>query len=199
MFLATSKSKGIVIFDPNCQYKIGQSFEHVDDLMNAIAENPNGIFVYRPMGKNVEEDFDAFSEQLWKRGNFTVIIDEAHNLQKANYLNPWLNKWTRQAPTEADAPFTVHIIQTMHRPSDSNGLCRSQATDFYFFRTTLPRDLEVVEDQCGIEVAEMLPNLPQHHFVHYNVDTEETHLVDTPDVWLIDLRPKKTEMETVNA
>lgn len=184
---------GIFIFDPNAQYKRFRTVHTVSDLLTAIEEAREAkkiedrIIVYRPLG-DVQEEWEQFADAIWPFGNYVVIIDEAHNIQKPTYIDLKLSRLIRQAPTDTDAPETVHILQNVHRPSDTHGLVRSQATHFYIFRSTLPADLDVLEDNCGTEVAEIVSSLPKHHYLIFDVDKEEYTVVNNPESWKIELK-----------
>jgi hypothetical protein len=200
MHIARMKKANIVVFDPNNQFANGHIFTDTSEMESflrsdgvASARTPV-VIIYRPAG-DVETHFDEFASVMWKYGNYTLIIDEAHNLQKPQSVNPWLNKFIRQAPTEADAPHTVNLIQCMHRPQDANGIVVSQATHLIFFRFTKERDLKVVENECGLDCATAVRDLQGREFVIYFVDDERFEVVDDTTSWYEEIRPAATVME----
>jgi hypothetical protein len=188
MYFALRRKCAIIIFDPNCQFKqVGLIVYDLEELQDALDDGIE-IVVYQPSSTNVQQSWDEFAEVMWPKGNYVLIIDEAHNIQKPNYVNPWLDKFTRQAPTDADAPYTVHIIETMHRPQDACGLVLSQATHYVFFRTTHPRDLDVIEERCGLEVREAVQQIDGRVFVLYDVDSEKYNIIQDSNSWYVNLR-----------
>lgn len=170
-FLARSKYKTVVYFDPNAQFRgLPHQCFHLDEFAEWL-EDPRGEIVFRPDPREIETQFDEFVELLWPRGNYALVLDEASCLQNSHGTHPQLERLMRQAPRDgarnANGQIVdVGIIQTIHRPSDANTICRALATDQFFFQAQLRRDLDVVENQFGERVAAALPELARFHCVH---------------------------------
>lgn len=183
MFLARGKGQAVIVFDPNAQFGNLTVVTCIDELEDAIANGVHEI-AYQPQGKDIWQDFTEFAETIWRFGDYTLIVDEAHNLQSPSRLHPWLSKIIRQAPTDAD-PQTVHVIQTFHRPVDTNCLSRSQATHVYSFRLTQKDDLEMCAKEWGDGFPAAISTLEKgkHQLVLHRVDDEESEIWRDSSVW----------------
>jgi len=192
MHIARLQKKNTIIFDPNNQFWNGTlvyESEQIRQLIEREDDVPN-VIIYR-LTSEPWESFDDFAKSIWGLGGYNLIIDEAHRLQKPNRVHPWLDTFIRQSPTDEDEPYTVHIIQTMHRPQDCNGITFSQATHLVFFRFTKERDLEVVENEAGTSVADAVRSLRDRQFILYNVDDEVFDLVSNDKEWYEPIRTRE--------
>ena len=168
----------VSIFDTNRQFK--QSPESVvsdgGDL-EALLHGGSELVIFRP-GLDVRADFERFASTLWNWRDLVILLDENSRLQGGNWLNPWLDDFIRRSDSE-----TVHLLQTLHRPSDAANICRALASDWFIFQTTQPASLAAIADQCGGEVAEKVTSLGVHEYVHYNDDSETWELVTDAASW----------------
>ena len=121
-----------------------------------------------------------FAQILWRKRGFTLLVDEASQLQGPSFIEPQLDRFVRMAPGGG-----VPIIQTMHRPRDSNGLCRSLASDWYIFRTMLGRDVQVIAEHCGEELAQRVSEFQEggYQCLHWNDATGSGDIVCDSSAW----------------
>ena len=189
----------IVVFDPNVQYNIGGV-----PLFSSIAqfeawldddEADHGLVVYRPNVDSIQEEFRDCVDLMWPHGHYAFIIDESTYVQGSNRIHPSLERLVRQAPRDGarnaqGAVVDVTVIQTLHRPADSNTLCRALASDTWYFQVSLPRDLEAVELQWGDEVAGELTDLKRWNTVHcwQGPDGKEQYTTwNDPATWYLNI------------
>lgn len=183
-YLAQRAKLSIAVFDINGQIASAGSeatFNNLDDLELFLAEGVGALVVYRPES-NVEGEFDGFADLLWLRTNYTLLIDEASQIQSAGYAHPKLDRLVRMGPRQA-----VNLIQTLHRPADVATVCRSLARHFYIFRTRQESDLKMLAERCGPQVAEIVAGLNEHEFVHWDDDRETLETVKDAASWYVDI------------
>jgi hypothetical protein len=127
---------------------------------------------------DVEQEFSDFCMAMDYFDSYTMLIDEASQIQSPGWLHPSLERLVRLADPEK-----ISVIQTMHRPQDSHPLCRSLMSHLYIFRTSLERDLDIIESHCGREAREIVSNLPPHHLLHWSEDAESFEVWADPARW----------------
>ena len=195
--LAMTHHKTVFVFDPNAQFS-NPAIPRVNDLeiLGAWIEDEqieHGAIIYRPNAGSIHEEFDELVELIWGLGNYCLLIDEAAALQRPHSLHPQLERLMRQAPRDgaenADGTVVdVSVIQTLHRPTDAHSICRSLQTDTFIAQTQLARDLAIIEEQFGPEVAADLPNLSRWEFLHCFTDLEgvqQYSVWDKPEGWYV--------------
>lgn len=193
---------GRVIWDPRGM--IGDRSTAVivctpEDLETAIREGDwrRGPIVYRQESDDVPGEFTAVCQVLFPRkftkGGFAFIIDEAGELQNPHSIHPELLRIVKQHPTFPPEE-SVLIIQTNHRLSEFNNSCKALMNELYIFQTTLPRDLDVIDQHTGIpEIREIVKTLPRHHCVRYIYGRQEDgvpqyEVWDNPKMWYTPLK-----------
>lgn len=181
-----SRETAIIVSDP-------------DSLENAIEEREweHGPIVYRQESGDVESEFTSISQVLFPpkftRGGFAFIIDEAGELQNPHQIHPELKRIIKQHPT-FPANESVLVIQTNHRLSEFHNSCKALMNELYIFQTTLPRDLDVIDEHTGIpEVRVAVAGLPKHHCVRYIYGRQEKGIPqwevwDDPNLWYTPLK-----------
>lgn len=196
------KYKARIIWDPRGM--IGDSSSAVivcspDDLDTAITEGEwkKGPIVYRQESGDVESEFTDICQVLFPpkftRGGFAFVIDEAGELQNPHAVHPELKRVIKQHPTFPRQE-SVLVIQTNHRLSEFHNSCKALMNELYIFQTTLPRDLDVLEEHTGIpQLRDIVKNLPKHHCVRYLYDRQEIgdsqyELWDDPEYWYTPLK-----------
>jgi hypothetical protein len=201
LFLAR-RYKAKIIWDPRSMIGSRQTAVLVSnptDLEITIEEKQwtHGPIVYRPESGNVETEFTEFCEVLFPpkftRGGFALVIDEAGELQNAHGIHPALLRVIKQHPTFPPRE-SVLVIQTNHRLSEFHNSCKALMNDLYIFQTTLPRDLDVLDQHTGIpEIRAIVANLPKHHCVHYiygrmEAGVPQYEVWDNPKFWYTPLK-----------
>ncbi|HEV2498614.1 MAG TPA: hypothetical protein VGY31_03425 [Terriglobia bacterium] len=160
--LAEEKEIPIAIFDINGQFCAWpeEVVSEVNDFAARLEESD--LVIYRAE-ESPWEEFEAVADELWVRGEYVLLVDEASQVQSPGHAHPKLDRIVRMADAK-----NVHLIQTMHRPSDAAMICRSLATDWYIFRTNQETDLKVIAERCGPDVAAVAAELAPHEYVHWD-------------------------------
>lgn len=161
--------------------------------------------------REIEHRWNEFAAQLWDYtgeeegcGSYCLIVDEAHNLMSPQYVNGWLSTYVREVPTrERGDANPVDIILTSHRLQDFHGSVTAQVGEIYIFNMIKPRDLKVIEDEWGEELAEKVRNLrtpksnpPGRDVILVDPETGTIEVIDNPDSWYVNIRKssdKKTQ------
>ncbi len=203
--VALQTNPNILGFDPNNQLRNASfrtsDLKELEGYLDDSQHIDESFFAsYIPQG-DVEAEWDRFAAIAWQFGDYSLIVDEAHRLQTPQYVNEWLDKFIRQAPRrERGDDLPIDIIQTFHRPIDVNGIVLSQADYAYIFRQTKKRDLEYLEKEFDIAVANAVQTLrtpetdpPGRDVIKLNVVTGEYELIDDPATWFINIRGPKKE------
>jgi len=181
-WLALRSHKASVAWDPRCMID-GVVCYGPDDLEEAINSGAwrQDILVYRFDNEDVEEEFSQLCEILFPPrftlGNFSLVIDEAAQLQKSNSIHPKLDRAIRQHPR------SVEIFQTSHSLQDWSRSGKDLVSDIYCFNMT-GRSLDAAVDfMDGDErMREIIQNLPPHTCIHWLHATHKYRIVE-PKEW----------------
>jgi hypothetical protein len=175
---------GVAIFDPNAQFSIGRVSDNPAALEDSLDSTEN-VVVYRST-HNVEDDFAAFFECIWRRRELAVVVDEASLLGSPQRIDENLDKLVRLGRTKE-----LDIFLTAHRPQDMNGIVFSLADSYCFFHTTHPRDLERIENFTSPECAARVRELGLHQFLCWSVEAEQFYVVTNPADWKEEIFPAR--------
>lgn len=182
--LARSRKKTIIVFDPNDQFNALPVITDVQAFMEtSTAESVARIVPGDPLA-----DWEQLAAELdggfWRWGEYVLILDEASMLMSPYKLNAALERYARTSPKDVD------LILTTHRMVDIHNLFRSLATDWYIFHQHLDRDLELIADNMGADVAARTMQLANYHLVHFWLAAgglPEWTVWDRPRDWYIDI------------
>lgn len=187
-----SGRKPVVIFDPCEQFRNFASGGPGDLALieNALVRGEPEIVRYRVMG-DPESEFSHLMELLdggnWAWGDYSLIVDESSQLQRAQGFHPAIARLIRQAPDD------VLVVQTLHRPSETHPTVRALCTDYFFFQTFLQRDLEVIAGNYGPEVARAVSRLAPYEVLHFwlgDTGAPKWKVWNDPKLWFVDLRSR---------
>jgi hypothetical protein len=210
-WLADQETDNKIVFDPNNQFKDAlvstSDLEEFQEHLEASENSDEPFFLaFVPVGE-VEMEWDRFAPVIWPYGDYALIIDESHWLQKPNYINPWLSRFMRQAPRrERDDENPVDIIMTAHRPTDINGIVLGLSDFEYIFRTTKSRDIKYLEQEFGEEIADRVQHLrtpqsedPGRDVIRVPVESPEDFEVLTDSrEWFVNIRkPRENSLDNV--
>lgn len=216
-YLALQLNRDLVIFDANNQFKDAEyrtsdvrEVESILDSMDRDERAESFSLAFIPTG-DVENDWNAFARVIWQFGDYSLIIDEAHRLQKPQYVNLWLDRFIRQAPrTERNDAHPIDIIQTYHRPTDCNGIVLGLSDYAYVFRTTKQRDVDWIENEWGEEIAQRVQTLrtppigqkPTKHdprdVIKVPIEEPSAYEVITDQTsWYVDIRKRRDEGKNI--
>jgi hypothetical protein len=154
MYIARKKYGAVAVYDPRGMIE-GVICNGPDDLEAAITEGrwKEGPLVYRCVSSDNKAEFDAMCSVLFPpgftRGGFAVVVDESGLLQSSQGIHPELLRIVKQHPTYPPRE-SVMVIQTNHRLAEFNNSCKALMDELYIFQTTLPRDLDVLEEHTGL-------------------------------------------------
>jgi len=185
---------GVIVFDPNAQYDNGLVVSSLRDLEQAhdwrmVIEGP---LIYRPHDDVWREFFD-FADLCWELEGTSVIVDESSFLQNASGIHPRLDKLVRLGRTRE-----ISIFTTQHRVQDAYGIYLTLATDYYFFQTTHPRDLERIEEHTSEEARRRVERLRAQEFLHWDVAEACYSVILDSDSWREDIHIAPAQREEVH-
>jgi hypothetical protein len=202
--LAEHRARVIIIWDPNDNYRKFPAFDNLEDFGKFLSQRGYETFDSYQSRKEFTvrfvagdeptwEDFDAFVRIVRDNcsGTYAVIVDEADMLQTRNKMSSGLAWLVRRAPTEADAPETVHVFQTTHSPKDIYTRSRNLISDFFLFRIQEPGDLQYLQELTGDpELPEQVQNLKGREVLHWYLDElgDPKIIIETnPETWYKDI------------
>lgn len=201
MFLARHHPKagheGVVAFDPRGMLD-GHIVYGSGELEDAINDKlwKSGPIIYRYDSGDPNTAFSELCDILFPpqftKGGFSLVVDEAGQLQTAHSINEQFLRAIKQHPTEPHRE-AITIIQTNHRMAEFHGGCKALMEELYIFQTTDPRGLQALEEHTGLpEMSEVVKNLPQHHCVRYKygrqADNKQYEIWDNPLVWYSNIK-----------
>jgi len=185
-----------LIFDPRGMVRTdkGHTFNRGDELfrngMDAFEAHELTEVTLTPIG-NVDSAFQVFCREAanYVRKNpddrVGILIDEIRFMDLTNEDLDWI---LRCSSVE-----NVHIVFTGHRPKDVPTDIRAIADRWLLFSFTLPRDVEIIEDQCSPRVATAVQGLQARQFVTWDDRTATATFHRDPGVWFVETRPKRRE------
>jgi hypothetical protein len=185
-WLGFQKHRAVVAWDPRCMID-GIPCYGPDELQEAIDEGEwkHGVpLVYRFDSTDVSGEFSSLCGVLFPPrmgiGNFSLVVDEAAQLQRANWCHPDFDRAIRQHPRSVD------IIQATHSLQDYSRASRDLTSDIYSFNL-MGKSLDALVNFCEVsdsdDFREAVRTLPQHHLVHWNHSTNEWEVWDDPTAW----------------
>lgn len=156
-----SREPRLLAFDPFDDFGRIQAADPVDSVDEALADLSYYTACRRRVRPPVGEDSRQYAEDA-----FAAMIDGDHPLRDCLLVLDEMTLWTR--PTASSAleklvlqgrRFGIRMAIACQRISLLPGICLSEATELVVFRTTRPRDLDVLADWGGKELAEKAINL----------------------------------------
>jgi hypothetical protein len=202
--LAERRAKVIIIWDPNDNYRKFPAFSDFDEFRKFFEQR--GYSTFDTVERNGEwtirfiagdeptwDDFDEFVRIVRENcgGTYAVIVDEADMLQTRARMSSGLAWLVRRAPTEADAPETVHVFQTTHSPRDIYTRSRNLISDFFLFRIQEPGDLQYLQELTGDpELPAQVQQLKGREVLHWYLDEvgDPKIIIETDEsVWYKDI------------
>lgn len=193
LHLAKQDHQGVVAWDPRCMID-GIICYGPESLQEAINQKSykNGTLVYRFDSEDVDGEFSSLCSVLFPPRftleKFSLVIDEAGELQRSNSIHPSLDRAVRQHPR------SVTIIQTSHSLQDWARSSRDLVTDLYCF-ALVGRSLESVVKFCDgdDEMMATIKSLPPHHYLHWDHATASWSICDKPNSWFEPLKQSPSE------
>lgn len=190
----------IPIFDPKRTYRCIPHTNNSQVFAQMLISPGARSIAYQPFTSagdmqkrdNLWDEFSVFCDSLGIEkhlgdetpsrpdlGPVVVIIDEAWFLQPSPMvIHPWVENLVRLADHKS-----FFLFQCAHRPGDIAPRISAQADEFFYFRQWLPRDVEIIEDNSGAEIADAVSQLPDHHVIRFEVSSGTWELWQRPEVW----------------
>jgi hypothetical protein len=202
--MALDSGGGIVIFDPKREFRGWPATVSDVSQLDKAAKEKNTVIVYQPNG-DTEEEFRPVAEWIisqhdlamskgWdsKGFHFTLLCDEAHNLQGPNWANPQLLQILSQ-----NRPEILNVFQTFQSPKDAYNRIKSRVSDWFIFSTNLPSDLDYLQREIGVneEDTKRITTLGDHEYVHFHFDGGQpvADFVTDSGSWYVDLNYTKEQ------
>ncbi len=117
--------------------------------------------------------------------HFGILIDEIRFVDLKNEDLDWI---LRCAPVD-----NVHVVFTGHRPKDVPTDIRAIADRWLLFSFTLPRDLEIIEDQTSPLVSREVQKLNTRQFVTWDDRIGRASYHRDPTVWFVVTKTRRAE------
>lgn len=192
--LALETSGGIIIFDPKKEFRgWPATVSNVSELNRALKQK-HRVIIWRPMSDDdMQISFDALADWVLEKHDialakdwdkigyhFTLLVDEAYNLQSHAWINGKLLRILSQC-----RPEILNVFQTFQSVKNVNSDSRSRVSDWYLFTITLPTDLKRLEEFAMPEVIEQVRTLPEHEYVHFlnEKGTVKSDIVTESNSW----------------
>lgn len=202
--LALHRARVIIIWDPNDNYRKFEAFDNLEKFRQFFERRSYVTFDTYEANREFTVRFVAGDEPTWEdfdvfvrvvrdncSGTYAVIVDEADMLQTRAKMSSGLAWLIRRAPTEADAPETVHVFQTTHSPKDVYTRSRNLITDFYLFRIQEPSDLDYLVELTGDPaLPDIVRSLKGREVLHWTLDEIGEPKIDVetdPETWYTDI------------
>lgn len=179
-FMALETDGGIVVYDPKREFRgWPDTVSSVSELEAVARKKDSLIIIYHPdgdteaefvpLGEWVLRQHSIAMEQHWIERDlcFTLLIDEAHNLQGPNWFNEELKQILSQ-----NRPEILNVYQTFQSPKDAQNRIKSRVSDWFIFSTNLPSDIEYLEREIGVSSYDLdrIQFMGDHEFAHFHFD-----------------------------
>lgn len=188
-FQAKRAGRGVCIFDPTESFAIGTPVYSEREMMLALDREISPIVFQvkdAAMRKDaIEEDLLTFVQTIKLVRDISVLVDETSYVQSPQWISPALDDEVRVGRRRHH-----DVYFTQHRIADCNGIVLSLVSEFNFFQTKYPRDLERIAEFCGEKVAGHVSTLGDHEFLHYDVEKETFYVNVDPTSWRVNLAPE---------
>lgn len=203
--LALETNGGIIVFDPKKEFRDWPATVSSIPEMEKFLKQKHRVIIWRPptLAEGEEENgderrpmqqsFNALAgwvlkkhdlamAQGWDRTgyHFTLLVDEAYNLQSHAWINARLLRILSQC-----RPEILNVFQTFQSVKNVNSDSRSRVSDWFLFTITLPSDLKRLEEFAMPEVIEQARTLPEHEYVHFLNEKGKvaSEVITNPDSW----------------
>lgn len=206
LWLAFCNSRLVLMWDPRAM-GAGERVHNPDEFEEAIdnacdnirQRRVDGVLIsYVPESGELDKEFADFCSVPFPPGfprhKFSVVIDEAAQLQKPNWIDPNLDRVVRQAPR------SILVIQTTHSLQDYHRASKDLMDDLYCFKMK-GRSLDAAVDYMdgGEDMRAAIAALPPHHLLHYSFARHcgpEFEIWDDPTQWYVRIDSRAQEIQS---
>jgi len=123
------------------------------------------------------ESFDVLCDAVYRRGHLTFGVEEVALVSEPNWLPDGFDTLVRLGRHHG-----INIVWTSQRAGEVARRLTSATDIFIIFRHTEPRDLDAIEERCGVEVRDRVSRLGLHEHLTWNVETGEIESADRMEV-----------------
>jgi len=174
--MAVRSGGGVIVFDPKKEFRDWPATVYSVAELDRMISDGHKIIIWRPrMDEDVQDSFEMLADWVMQKhaialangwdkedAHFTLLIDEAYNLQTHSWINMRLMKILSEC-----RPEVLNVFQTFQSVKNVNSDSRSRVSDWYIFTMTLPTDLKRLEEFSMPEVVEQVPHLQEYEYVHF--------------------------------
>jgi len=167
------------VYDFNFQFHSSRAmvFHDLNELLKVYDSAKRGHYILQPY-QNSEHTFSRFCAEGFKRGNLTLIMDEAHSfLTKLRQLKEFNNIIL------SGRPRGISCITLSSRPASLPNNVLSNAKHVFAFKLNLESDVKFLEGYLGDDVWILMPpdkrnklkeesELPEHTFFYRDMDKD---------------------------
>jgi hypothetical protein len=196
--MALRENGGVIVFDPKKEFRDWPAtVSSIAELEKAIKDK-HRVIIWRPaLNEFADDSFDALADWVMEKhalalakgwdkqgSSFTLLIDEAYNLQS----HAWMNQKLMKILSEC-RPEILNVFQTFQSVKNVNSDSRSRVSDWYLFTITLPTDIKRLEEFAQPEVLQEVQTLDEHQYVHFLNEKGKvaSEVVTDADSWYRDL------------
>jgi hypothetical protein len=148
---------------------IPDSFEEQDKAIIYLMESYQyGEFMarYVPETDDEESDFSEICNVVYEQGNMLFAIEEVVMLGcSPNYAPPKFKRLMRLGRHR-----NVDMLYTTQRLSECPRALTAATDVFILFAHSEPKDLDRIQERCGVEVARLVANFQDHEFLIWDVN-----------------------------
>lgn len=124
-------------------------------------------FAARVVPEDTSDDtFEALCQLAYREGRLLLVVEEVAMISKPNWLPASFDKVVRLGRHRG-----VSVAWTTQRLSEVARRLTSTTDAFLLFFHHEPRDVEAIQQRCGVAVADVVSGLGKHNFVSWDVAT----------------------------
>ena len=157
----------LVVVDVMGEHAFGQrvaDLEEALEMLDAVQERQNFALTIQPGRGDLADVVDTLCDAVFDIGNLTLACEELPHFCSANFLPEGLDALARMGRHRR-----VDLVYTGQRFAELPRRLTATTDFFVLFGQREPRDLEVLAERVGREVAERVERLPLHGRVIFDV------------------------------
>jgi len=151
---------------------VPDTFEELDQACIYLMESytyDTFMARYVPETDDEETDFSEVCAVVYDQGNMMFAIEEVVMLGcSPNYAPPKFKRLMRLGRHR-----NVDMLYTTQRLGECPRALTAATDVFVLFAHSEPRDLETIQDRCGVEVARKVAKFQDHDFLVWDVATKK--------------------------
>ncbi len=124
-----------------------------------------------------EGSFDAVADMVYRRGRLAFGVEEVAMISNPNWLPEGFDRLVRLGRHRG-----VDLLWTSQRAGEVARRLTAQTDVFIIFRHTEPRDLDAIQERCGVEVRDRVSQLEVHEHLVWDVEKGVIERAEAPEV-----------------